>query len=52
VDALDHATCNGFIAWANLAINQRCIATLGIPASEAPVSLLIDQHPGDHYFLS
>jgi len=52
VDALDHATCNGFIAWANLAINQRCIATLGIPASEAPVSLLIDEHPGDNYFLS
>jgi len=52
VDALDHATCNGFIAWANLDINQRCIATLGIPAKETPVLLLIDQHPGDNYFLS
>jgi len=52
VDALDHATCNGLIAWANLAINQRCFATLGIPAKEDPVSLLIDQHPGDNYFLS
>jgi len=52
VDTFDHATCNGFIAWANLAINQRCIATLGIPVSEAPVSLLIDQHPGNNHFLS
>jgi len=52
VDTFDHATCNGFIAWANLAINQCCIGTLGFPVRETPVSLLIDQHPGDNYFLS
>jgi len=36
----------------HLAINKPHFATLGIPAKEDPVSLLIDQHPGDNYFLS
>jgi len=52
LDALEHATCHGLIAWANLAINKPHFATLGIPARQDPVSLLIDQHPGDNYFLS
>jgi len=52
LDALDHATCHGFIAWANLAMNKPHFATMSIPARHDPVSLLIDQHPGDNYFLS
>jgi len=52
LDALAHATCHGFIAWANLAINKPHFVTLGIPAKQDPVSLLIDQHRGDNYFLS
>jgi len=52
LDAIEHATCHGLIAWANLAINKPHFATLGILARQDPVSLLIDQHPGDNYFLS
>jgi len=51
-DAIEHATCSGLIDWANLAINKPRFATLGIPARQDPVSLMIDQHPGDNYFLS
>jgi len=33
-------------------MNKPHFATLSIPARQDPVSLLIDQHPGDNYFLS
>jgi len=52
LDAIEHATCHGLIFWANLAINKPHFATFGIPERQTPVSLMIDQHPGDNYCLS
>jgi len=50
--AIEHAACSGLIQWANLAVNKPRFATLGIPASQDPDSLMFDQHPGDIHFLS
>jgi len=53
IDALEHATCSGLIAWANFPVNKPLFATFSFPATrQTPVSLMIDQHPGDNYFLS